>query len=213
MILGIDEVGRGPWAGPLIVGAVVLGCQIEGITDSKKLSYKKRAGLDREIRENARAVALGWVSPDEIDKLGLAAALELACKRAMREIDKTGVTYHEIIIDGTVNFLKDTVKGDFVSTMKKADMLVPNVSAASIVAKVARDNYMKEQAAIYPKYGFASHVGYGTAVHQRAIEKYGVTPLHRMSFSPLAKYRDNFSAALSETMVENGRVTTKSIGD
>ena len=186
MIVGIDEVGRGPWAGPLVVGAVVLGCEIDGLTDSKKLSKKRREALDTEIRENAVAFGLGWVNADEIDEFGLSAALVAACKRALEQIT---VPYHEIIIDGTINFLKDTGKGPYVTTMKKADLLVPSVSAASIIAKVARDAYMNEQHEKYPEYGFSSHVGYGTAVHRAAIEKHGVTPLHRLSFAPLAQYR------------------------
>jgi ribonuclease HII len=186
MILGIDEVGRGPWAGPLVVGAVVLGCEIEGLTDSKKLSAKKREALALEIHENATAVGLGWVHADEIDQIGLSLALVEATKRAVSEIT---TPYHEIIIDGTVNFMKDTGKGPYVTTLKKADLLIPSVSAASIVAKVARDKFMSEQHVLYPDYGFDSHVGYGTAAHRLAIDKYGVTPLHRLSFAPLAKYQ------------------------
>lgn len=190
MILGIDEVGRGPWAGPLVMGAVVLGGQrIEGLTDSKKLSKKRREELDVIIREKAAGYGLGWATAGEIDTLGLAVALELACKRALQMVDTLGVAYHEIIIDGTINFLKSTSKGDYVTTMKKADLLVPSVSAASIIAKVARDNYMAEQDAVYEGYKFSSHVGYGTAVHRAAIEEHGVTPLHRLSFAPLQKYR------------------------
>lgn len=186
MILGIDEVGRGPWAGPLVVGAVVLGgALIHGLTDSKKLSKKRREELDIEIRANAVGIGLGWVTAEEIDDIGLSQALVLATKRAVEQV-KT--PYHEIIIDGTVNFLKDTTKGTYVTTMKKADLLVPAVSAASIVAKVARDDYMTKQDALYPGYGFANHVGYGTASHIKAIEKLGVTPLHRLSISPLLKY-------------------------
>ena len=187
MILGIDEVGRGPWAGPLVIGAVVLGgATIEGLTDSKKLTKKRRDELDVLIREQADGYGLGWVSAVEIDEIGLSAALVLATKRAVEQIT---VPYHEIIIDGTINFLKDTIKGQYVTTLKKADLLIPSVSAASIIAKVARDNYMIEQGLIYPEYKFAAHVGYGTAAHRAAIEKHGVTPLHRLSFAPLAKYR------------------------
>lgn len=187
MILGIDEVGRGPWAGPLVVGAVVLGGQtIDGLTDSKKLSKKRRDELNVLIREQAAGYALGWVTSQEIDEVGLSEALRLATRRAVEQI-KT--PYHEIIIDGTVNFLADTTKGRYVTTMKKADLLVPSVSAASIIAKVARDNYMTEQDAVYEGYKFGSHAGYGTAVHRAAIEKLGVTPLHRLSFAPLMKYR------------------------
>lgn len=190
MILGIDEVGRGPWAGPLVIGAVVLGgATIDGLTDSKKLTKKRREALEPEIYEKALGVGLGWVSAKEIDSVGLSAALQLACQRAVEAVDTLGVAYHEIIIDGTINFLKDTPKGAYVTTMKKADLLVPSVSAASIVAKVARDRYMAEQDAVYEGYKFGAHAGYGTAAHVAAIEKNGVTPLHRLSFAPLQKYR------------------------
>lgn len=186
MILGIDEVGRGPWAGPLVVGAVVLpeGEAFEGLTDSKKLTAKKRLALDRIIREKALGWGLGWVHAEEIDAIGLSQALRLATIRAVEAV-KT--PYHEIIIDGTINFLSETVKGQYVTTLPKADFLIPAVSAASIIAKVARDTYMEEQSLSYPEYGFDSHVGYGTAKHQKALETHGVTPLHRRSFAPIAK--------------------------
>jgi ribonuclease HII len=188
MILGIDEVGRGPWAGPLVVGAVVLGgITIDGLTDSKKLTKKKRELLDPIIREKSAGYGIGWVSAAEIDRIGLSEALKLATKRAVEQVK---VSYHEIIIDGTINFLADTSKGNYVTTMPKADLLVPSVSAASIIAKVARDNYMAQQDVIYEGYKFASHVGYGTAAHVAAIAKNGVTPLHRLSFAPLHKYRE-----------------------
>lgn len=186
MIVGIDEVGRGPWAGPVVFGAVVLGdTEIEGLTDSKKLSKKRRETLSREIHAHARAVGLGWVSAAELDELGMSGALTVACRRALEQIT---VPYQQIILDGTVNFLKDTGKGPYVTTMKQADLLVPSVSAASIVAKVARDAFMAEQDTIYPGYDFTSHAGYGTARHQDAIRLLGVTPLHRLSFAPLSKY-------------------------
>ena len=186
MILGIDEVGRGPWAGPLVVGAVVLGgAEIEGLTDSKKLSKKQREKLDIEIREKSSGFGIGWVTATELDEVGLSESLVLATKRAIEQIQ---TPYSEIIIDGTVNFLKSTNKGQYVTTMKKADLLVPSVSAASIIAKVARDNYMVAQDDIYPGYGFKSHVGYGTAAHILAINKLGITPLHRLSFAPLQKF-------------------------
>lgn len=230
MILGIDEVGRGPWAGPLVVGAVVLGGKsIEGLTDSKKLSKKRRVELDAIIRDSAEAYGLGWVHANEIDEIGLSEALRLATKRAVAQIQ---TPYHEIIIDGTINFLTGTTKGDYVTTMAKADLLVPSVSAASIVAKVARDNYMTEQDDVYVGYKFASHVGYGTAAHRAAIEKNGVTPLHRLSFEPLAKYRkpssrsavssaslvtpdgvDGGSSADKRQTENTARVNTKKIGD
>jgi len=209
MILGIDEVGRGPWAGPLVVGAVVMGgVLIEGLTDSKKLSKKRRVALDIIIRAQASGFGLGWVSATEIDEIGLAAALKLATIRAVEQV-KT--PYNEIIIDGTVNFLKETTKGSYVATMKKADLLVPSVSAASIIAKVARDNFMALQDEAYPGYGFASHVGYGTAAHIQAIADLGVTPLHRLSFAPLKKYQTIDSRPVATA--KQSEITTRQIGD
>jgi ribonuclease HII len=207
MILGIDEVGRGPWAGPLVVGAVVLNdAVIEGLTDSKKLSKKQRESSSQQIIESTAEIGLGWVHADELDEIGLSNSLIEATKRAVSQITSP---YHEIIIDGTINFLKDTAKGQYVTTLKKADLLISSVSAASIVAKVARDHYMAEQDALYPEYGFAAHVGYGTAAHRAAIEKNGVTPLHRLSFAPLAQYR---TSVVRNAQV-NDNITTKQIGD
>ncbi|MBQ8156838.1 ribonuclease HII [Candidatus Saccharibacteria bacterium] len=193
-ILGIDEVGRGPWAGPLVVGACVLdGAGIEGLTDSKKLSAAKREALAQQICEQCE-YGLGWVQAEELDEIGLAAALRKACQMAVKQIK---VSFHEIVIDGTVNFLRETPLAPYVQTMKKADLLVPEVSAAAIVAKVARDNYMKKLAEKYPYYGFEKHVGYGTATHRAAIEKYGLCPEHRRSFRPMAEMlaRQNTSSA------------------
>jgi ribonuclease HII len=162
------------------------------LTDSKKLSAKKRVELDKAIRQTA-TVGLGWVMPDELDRIGLAQALRTATIRAVEQID---VPYHEIMIDGTINFLDGTTKGSYVTTLPKGDMLVPAISAASIVAKVARDTYMAEQDATYQGYGFARHVGYGTAAHRAAIEELGLTPLHRRSFAPIAKLVDPTGTAL-----------------
>ncbi len=193
-ILGIDEVGRGPWAGPLVVGACVLGdAQIDGLTDSKKLSAKKREALAPIIQEKA-AVGLGWIPAEELDRLGLSRALCKACRDAVKQIK---VPYHEIIIDGTVNFLRGTPLAGHAQVLKKADLLVPEVSAASIVAKVARDNYMYQLAEKYPEYGFEKHVGYGTAAHKAALEKYGPCPEHRKSFRPIAELLSTKEAAES----------------
>jgi ribonuclease HII len=182
MIVGIDEVGRGAWAGPLVVGAVLLGGEtIEGLTDSKKLSKKMREKLDLEIRQKAVGVGIGWVSAKQIDAIGLSEALKLASRKALQGIRHE---FKEIIIDGTIALIDDPR----VTLMKKADLLIPSVSAASIVAKVARDNYMKHLDGVFPGYKFGSHVGYGTAVHKSAIESLGATPLHRMSFAPLKGY-------------------------
>lgn len=209
MILGVDEVGRGPWAGPLVVGAVVLpeGTMIEGLTDSKKLSAKRRVQLDIQIRESALGWGLGWVHAAELDAIGLSAALKLATVRAVEAVN---APYHEIIIDGTINFLKETSKGAYVTTMTKADLLVPAVSAASVIAKVARDAYMEQQHERFPDYGFSSHVGYGTAQHQKALLEHGVTVLHRKSFAPIRKLLGDVTASAEAGATQ---VTTKELGD
>ena len=185
MILGIDEVGRGAWAGPLVVGAAVLpdGCEIEGLTDSKKLTAKRRKLLEAEIKQKASGWGLGWVHPRELDELGLSDALRVATRRAVSRVE---APYSQIIIDGTINFISGTGKGAYVTTLKKADLLIPSVSAAAILAKVARDEYMAAQDELYGGYGFAGHVGYGTAAHSKALDEKGVSPLHRASFKPIA---------------------------
>ena len=212
MILGIDEVGRGPWAGPLVVGAVILGgAEIDGLDDSKKLTKKRRQALDALIRQQAAAWALGWVGAQELDNIGMSEALRLATRRAVEQVQaqcrQQNIAFSEIIIDGKVNFLRGTALEKFAMTMPKADGLIPSVSAASIIAKVARDQFMAEQAAVYPGYGFASNAGYGVAKHRAAIERLGVTPLHRLSFAPLAKYADNKAkprAVSQKTGVQSG---------
>ncbi len=182
MIVGIDEVGRGAWAGPLVVGAVVLGGrQVDGLTDSKKLTAKRRNVIAKEIKENAVAIGLGWVSAETIDRIGLSEALKMACRLSLKDIT---VEYDQIIIDGTVKLVNDPR----VVVQKQADLLVPSVSAASIVAKVARDYYMQHVVAPkYPGYGFETHVGYGTATHQKGLQTHGASDLHRLSFAPVKK--------------------------
>ena len=188
-ILGIDEVGRGPLAGPLVVGAVILPEEkpewVEELKDSKKLSAKKREILNSKINDGALAVGLGWVSPNEIDAIGIGEALRLATRRAVKEVQKKKVAFSQIVIDGKVNFLNGTRLERYVSVVVKADDLIKEVSAASIVAKVARDNYMVELDEKFPKYGFKKHVGYGTAMHVAAIREFGICPEHRKSFEPI----------------------------
>ena len=206
MIVGIDEVGRGAWAGPLVVGAVLLGgASIQGLTDSKKLTKKQREMLDKEIRQKAVGIGLGWVGARQIDAIGLSAALRLASQKALAHIRHD---FHEIIIDGTFKFLDDPR----VAVMKKADLLIPSVSAASIVAKVARDNYMKHLDGVFPGYKFTSHVGYGTAMHQAAIKTKGVAPVHRLTFEPLQPYVDRHTNVLTNEDLSAAKPTSRLIG-
>lgn len=177
--VGIDEVGRGCWAGPVVVGAVILYGPITGLTDSKLLSRKQRENLDATIRQNARAIGIGWVEAKVIDKVGITTAVKLAMAQALEQIS---LAYDQIIIDGHYNFLYDNPKAQAII---KADSFIPAVSAASIIAKVARDNYMAKVVEDYPGYGFERHVGYGTALHLERLKLQGISELHRRSFKPV----------------------------
>lgn len=205
MILGIDEVGRGAWAGPLVVGAVVLGgMQIDGLTDSKKLTPKRRHQLAKEIKLQASSIGLGWVSAETIDSIGLGEALKMAARLAVKEIV---VPYDQIIIDGTVKLIDD----QRATTLKQADLLVPSVSAASIIAKVARDYYMSQVLIKeLPEYGFEKHVGYGTALHSQNLAKHGPSYVHRLSFAPVKKA---LGIEMAQREVEKVQVTTGRVAE
>ncbi len=219
MILGIDEVGRGAWAGPLVVGACVLNdAKIKGLTDSKALSRKQREKLSAEISKSSAIIGLGWVSNDELDKIGLSAALKLATRRAVKEVQikckKQNIKFNEIIIDGTVNFLAGTPLEKYASTLKKADLLISSVSAAAICAKVARDNFMAElsKKPEFAPFCFENHAGYGTSKHRAALSEFGVSKVHRKSFKPIAEFLKN-TKNHSKNSPEIKKVTTKELGD
>jgi ribonuclease HII len=177
----MDEVGRGAWAGPVVVGAVAIDISRawpwKG--DSKALSRQKREEAAAWILENSRFCSLGWAEAWEIDELGLSAALQLAYLRAARNLPKRT----EIIIDGNVNYLPHLLE---TKCIIRADQSIACVSAASIIAKVARDKYMKNLAGKHPGYGFDSHVGYGTKRHIDCLAKHGISNQHRKSYKPVA---------------------------
>ncbi|HSX00135.1 MAG TPA: ribonuclease HII [Patescibacteria group bacterium] len=179
MIVGVDEVGRGCWAGPVVAGAAVLHKPITGLKDSKKLSKVQRERLDAEIRVSAHAFGIGWVPASEVDVIGLTEAVRLAMERALAQIT---VIYDELIVDGNYNYFARLPNS---RALIGADNIVPAVSAASIIAKVARDKYMASMATIFPGYAFERHVGYGTAGHRSAIDALGLCELHRRSFKPI----------------------------
>lgn len=188
--IGIDEVGRGCWAGPLVAAAVVLDADlpmIQGLDDSKKLTSMKREKLSEVIHARALAIGIGWIWSADIDINGITTAVKGAMEQAVTEVmtqlAKNGYLYDEIVIDGNYNYLLGLER---VRTMVGADGIIQSVSAASIVAKVARDTYMRDDAAVeYPEYGFEKHVGYGTAQHIAALQARGVTPIHRLSYKPI----------------------------
>ncbi len=180
-VIGIDEVGRGAWAGPVVAGATILpsGIEIPGLNDSKLVSPKKRVELDRQIRTVALAFGIGWVSPFEVDQNGLSWAIAESGRRA---IEKIWTPDSMVILDGKWNYLSDSHDAE---ALVKADNLVTPVAAGSIIAKVARDNYMAEMDRLHPGYGFMQHVGYGTKHHKDALSNLGPSPIHRMSYKPL----------------------------
>lgn len=181
VIVGMDEVGRGAWAGPIVVGAVILQQPIDGLADSKQLTRLQRQRLSGQIYQQGAAY-LGWASPREIDTHGLTTALRFAYERALQQIE---AQIDRIIIDGAYNFLHGDER---VETIVRADSSVPVVSAASIIAKVARDQYMIMLASEIPGYGFERHVGYGTKLHQAALVQFGVTSEHRLTYKPVKPY-------------------------
>ncbi len=200
-ILGIDEVGRGPLAGPLVVGAVILPSDerpwFHELKDSKKLSIKKREALNELILAES-TTGLGWVAAEELDQLGITTSLKLATRRAVKQIKSLRTPFSQIIIDGNINFLTNTPLEKYTSTCIKGDSKIREISAASIIAKVARDHYMINLATKYPNYGFDKHVGYGTKVHIEAIHKHGLTPEHRKSFEP-CKSLSGFTSPVKST--------------
>jgi ribonuclease HII len=185
--VGIDEVGRGCWAGPLVAAAVALKQPIPGLKDSKKLTKLQREKLAVIIEREASAIGIGWVWPEAIDTGGISEAVKRAMVEAVQMIT---IDFDEVIIDGNIDYLADpsligrTYYGK-TKAVVRADDQFPAVSAASIIAKVARDNYMAEAGLKYPGYGFEAHVGYGTPAHIAALQKLGVTNIHRQSYKPI----------------------------
>lgn len=177
LICGVDEAGRGPLAGPVCAAAVILPSHlnIPGLDDSKKLSDKRRRELMPIIKEHAIAYGIGFASHEEIDEINILQATFLAMERALSQLQ---VKPDYALIDG--NREKDF--GIPVQTVVKGDSLSANIAAASVLAKVTRDDLMEAQAQDYPQYGFEIHKGYGTKAHYAALTEHGPSPIHRMTF-------------------------------
>jgi len=183
IIAGVDEAGRGPWAGPVTAGAVILdpAQPIEGLTDSKKLTEARRDALAPLIRERAAAWSVAHATPEEIDRLNIRQATFLAMERAVAGL---GLVPGHILVDG------NALPAGFpcsAEAIVKGDLTEPAISAASILAKTVRDGLMKELDAAFPAYGFARHKGYGTAAHAAALAEHGPCPHHRQSFAPVKR--------------------------
>lgn len=187
LFAGVDEVGRGPLVGAVVTAAVILDPKIPiiGLTDSKKLSEKKRRLLAEEIKEKALAWALGRAEPTEIDRLNILHASLLAMTRAIKSLK---IRPHFVLVDG--NRLPPNLDLPAQAVIK-GDMLVAEISAASILAKVARDQEMDDMDRLYPEYGFAQHKGYPTKLHLEKLAQLGALPQYRRSFAPVRKVLEN----------------------
>lgn len=180
-IAGIDEVGRGPLAGPVVAAAVILpeNFQLLGLTDSKKLTKKKRDEFFEIIHREATSVGVGIVSAKEVDRINIYEATKLAMQMAISELQ---IQPEHLLIDAMKLALPinqtSIIKGDSKSV---------SIAASSIIAKVTRDHYMEQLAKTYPHYGFEKHMGYGTKEHLEALDKYGICEEHRKSFAPIQK--------------------------
>ncbi len=183
IIAGVDECGRGPLAGPVVAAAVILpeNHQILGLNDSKKISQNKRARLEPIIKQTSLAWAIAQIEVDEIDKINILQASLLAMKKA---INKLRIKPTKALIDG--KFIPPGLYCD-AKAIVKGDGLINSISAASILAKEYRDRLLCTYDQIYPEYGFSRHKGYPTKAHLIALDHYGVTPIHRRSFAPVAR--------------------------
>jgi ribonuclease HII len=184
-VAGIDEAGRGPLAGPVVAAAVILrpGCRIDGVADSKALSADERGALSVSIRRDALCFGIGWADRAEIDALNILQATFLAMRRALLAMT---LTPDHVLVDGNqLPYLGGLGKTLTARAIVGGDATEPAISAASILAKTARDSYMNHMDTLYPEYSFATHKGYGTPAHQRLLELHGPCPLHRRSFAPL----------------------------
>lgn len=179
-IAGVDEVGRGPLAGPVVTAAVILNRPIAGLTDSKKLTPNKRKTLAEQIKKEALCFAYGRAEVDEIDELNIHWATLLAMKRA---IDALTIKPAKVLVDGLHKPKVDIP----CEAIVQGDLLIAEISAASILAKVSRDEEMVRLDSLYPGYGFAIHKGYCTTMHRRLLLEHGPCPIHRRSFAPVAE--------------------------
>jgi ribonuclease HII len=179
-VCGVDEAGRGPWAGPVCAAAVILPPRRapKGIDDSKKLNARQREALEVEIKDRALAWAVAFASVEEIAELNILHATGLAMRRAVEALNPAPVV---ALVDGNYRFPLPCE----VRTVIGGDALSLSIAAASILAKTARDRLMIEMDAVYPGYGFASHKGYNAPVHQTALRQLGPSPLHRMAWAPV----------------------------
>ena len=194
VIAGIDEAGRGPLAGPVVAAAVVLpeNYNLPGLNDSKQLSEKQRNSLFPLIVEQAKAVGVGVSRTNEIDRINV---LQATLKSMTRAVKRMSAQPDYLLIDG-INYIPAKIEQ---MTIKKGDSLSLSIAAASVVAKVLRDRIMRVYDKLFPEYGFASHKGYGSQQHREAIARYGPCACHRLTFSGVREYSQNFGSAYKKS--------------
>lgn len=181
MIIGIDEAGRGPWAGPLVVAAVGLADEsdVKGLTDSKLLRPQEREDLGKLVKQTAAFMRLAWVSANAIDRQGLTASMRQTVADLLKNVSAVNC---RVVIDGNIDYAPTAYDSEAII---KADQSIPAVSAASIVAKTARDKYMRRISIKHNGYGLERHMGYGTQLHKERLIQLGPSPIHRLSYRPV----------------------------
>ncbi len=190
LLCGVDEAGRGPWAGPVVAAAVVFrGAPPKGLADSKKLSEKRRSALYEELTSGPHWWGVGVASAQEIDAVNILQATFLAMRRAVAALpcDAQTLSRLQVWVDGNRKPSFENVRPSQVTTLVKGDALMAEISAASVLAKVSRDRMMLTLDSQWPGYGFARHSGYGVPAHLDALERLGPCPEHRKSFQPVRR--------------------------
>lgn len=203
-IAGLDEAGRGAWAGPVSAAAVCLPLErddlaqaLEGVYDSKQITARAREGLVEQIKATACAWGVGRAEPGEIDSIGIVPASCLAMRRALEQMQAQFPAYEpDYLLLDSINWKGLPQRRVDYRAVVRGDSLSLSIAAASVLAKVSRDAWMTAYDRDYPHYGFAAHKGYGVARHQAALREYGASPLHRMSFAPLSQLRLPFGDEL-----------------
>lgn len=196
-VVGVDEAGKGPWAGPVAASCVVIHSEkqvVKEVRDSKIMTKTQREKAFTKIIKKSSGFGIGVVSEKRIDKLGIQKAVRKAMKLALKDMQsKFGIDVSYLLVDGSKTI---PLRKNNILRIKRGGLYHYSIAASSVLAKVTRDKIMRKMAKKYPDYGFEKHVGYGTKLHLEALEKYGACAIHRKSFTPIKKHLRNYEALL-----------------